>query len=133
MSRGAVYTLQPTIADTNLRNCCYVFLYLYLMRGGSLHAPLIYWRQDYPTHLSKFSLILPPDENEVTRYTVLILILKTVAHPKSWHCQKGVGGVAHIPQNLPKKLLKLSMIFCWWPVGKSNGSTETASLFSLAS
>ena len=122
MSRGAVYTFQLTIADTNLRNCFYlnfclsfdiVFVFIFDERGQFTCPAHL-----FETRLSKFSLILPPDINKVIRYTVLIFILKAAARPKYWHCQN-VGGVFFIPQNLPpKKLLKLSMIFRWWAVEK---------------
>ena len=49
---SAVYTFQPTIADTNLGNCVFVdlliILYLYLMRGGSLHVRHNNWRSSLP-------------------------------------------------------------------------------------
>ena len=49
---SAVYTFQPTIADTNLGNCVFVdlliILYLYLMRGGSLHVRHNTWSSSLP-------------------------------------------------------------------------------------
>ena len=92
MSRGALYTFQPTIADTSLRNCWYLNLCL-SFDSLFVFVLIIYERGQFtcPAHLLETRLPHTPFQiltDSPPRYklsnTVLICILKAAAHPKSW-------------------------------------------------